>query len=412
MGNNKFLGVLLLSAFWVLFSAFLHTRASFFSMINYRAEGQEVANNYISETYLQKTVELHESHPTFARRPLTTTLIRALDAHTTLSLGQSFVLLQFLLLFLCGPVLYYLARLFHPSEIGPWLSVLLFYTSFSIVFAFFPSLYTYDEPLQYLLLLLALVFWRKQQWVFFALLFSLALLARESALLLLPGMALWMLPEYWRSSNFWKRENIAAGAAIIFPVVFYASYWYWWNTTVEWTAAEEQELASRWQLVYYNFQNSQFAIESFCSLLLGWGLPTFVFFFMAKKMVFTKLEKAWLKAFLLSLCLNSLLVFLATKARETRLFTLPLLLLWPLAGRQLGLLLQHWRSKTFPGPRSRNIFIGLLLVLLFLALMIALHLYRPTGLDASQNWHKPYFFLLLSFIFSGVLFRFWPEREK
>ncbi len=412
MGDNKFLGLVLMSAFWVVLSAFLHTRSTSFSMINYRAEGVEVANNFISESYLKSTVELHESHPSFARRPLSTRLLRTLDHYTALSLGQAFVGLQFFLLFLCGPLLYYLARLCHQSENDAWLSVALFYSSFSILFAFFPSLYTYDEPLQFLLLLLALVFWQKKKWASFAGVFTLALVTRETALLLLPGMALWMLPERLGSKAFWNWKNTAALVALVIPVLAYGLYWYWWNATTEWTPAEVQELASRWQLIAYNFQNSQFAIESVCSMLLGWGVPTFTLFYIAKKIDFTETEKAWSKAFLLSLFLNSLLVFVATKARETRLFALPLLLLWPLAGRQLRLLISGWRTRRFSSPLSRNSFIVVILLLLFLALMIPLHLYRPTGLDASQNWHKPYFFLLLSFIFLASIFYFWPERGE
>ncbi len=404
---KQVLGVSLWSTFWVLLSFGLHSHSSAFSMLNYRAEGAEVPNFYLAEPYLGDIIDYHQSHPSFARRPLTTSLVKGLAEYSPLSLAEAFVWLNLGLFLLCGPLLYYLARTQKQSHRGAMLGVTIFYSSFSVLFAFFPSNYTYDEPLQYCLLLLAFLAWHRKAFALFVLAFTGSLIARETGLLLLPGMALFVLP-LLRDTKGNQWLEMRQWAYLLLPTVFYAGYLWWWHQHSGWVSPMEEAPASRWTLVKYNFQNFQFTTESLCSMLMGWGLPTFIaWWYWRRNRLMKKGEKAWLAAFAMTLLLNSLLVLVATKARETRLFALPLILLWPLVGDQLAWLLGHWRRSV---QYLRNNWRNFALALVGLAILlypIAFHLYWPTGLDVNQNWHQVYFFSLLSAIASISCYQFW-----
>jgi len=84
-----------------------------------------------------------------------------------------------------------------------------------------------------------------------------------------------------------------------------------------------------------------------------------------------------------SLIINTLMVLLMAKARETRLFALPLLLVWPL----LGLRRYEWPTTTKP-IRPIN---WLLLVLgLAGTLHLAWNLYQSTVGPNTANFFREY----------------------
>ncbi len=103
-------------------------------------------------------VEGHEQLGAFARRPLTSWRIRVVE-ELGVSLYWAFVLVEFSLMFLSTILVGRAAAAFGltPSErlwgIGAYLS------SFTILFSFYSPNYSYDEPLQYCFIFLALSAW-------------------------------------------------------------------------------------------------------------------------------------------------------------------------------------------------------------------------------------------------------------
>src|SRR5690606_1789450 len=65
-----------------------------------------------------------------------------------------------------------------------------YFLTFSIVFAFFPPIFTYDEPLQYCFLFLGILALIHDKWVYYCIFFFFAMVARESSAFLLPGFIL------------------------------------------------------------------------------------------------------------------------------------------------------------------------------------------------------------------------------
>lgn len=78
------------------------------------------------------------------------------------------------------------------EDAGAWRAQVFFHLLPTVLFAFFPPMYTYDEPLQYILLFLALIEFANRRRLLFMFWFSLAMLARETSAILLPSLA-WMV---------------------------------------------------------------------------------------------------------------------------------------------------------------------------------------------------------------------------
>ena len=93
---------LLTALFCIAFSLFFHFSESSDSMLNDKSWK-------ISEDYLNLTLKIHQSDITFARRPLTNWGIIGLSKVSGLSIGLSFIVLNYLAYFLSGILLYLLS---------------------------------------------------------------------------------------------------------------------------------------------------------------------------------------------------------------------------------------------------------------------------------------------------------------
>ncbi|WP_116541678.1 hypothetical protein [Pontibacter virosus] len=377
-------------------------------MINLKAAGAGIEKPFISDEYLTRVITYHKEHPAFAKRPLTTYLTEQLSHNTTLSIGESFTLINFFLLFLCGLAIYYCAILIGSCTSEALLSVALYYLSFSTLFAFFPPIYSYDEPLQYLLIYLGLMAALRNKWTLYILMFSLAIIARESTLILLPGLALLTVHTPALSVAFFKKVAI-----LLIPAVVYVIYLYFFITLNEIGAASKQDFQERLKHFYGNFRDLKFAIESVASFFLASGLQTYLLYSYASRKSLSPIEKKYVKAFVFTLLINTVIVILTTYVRETRLFALPLIFLFPLMGRIVLRELNYIRWKLSVITRRELIkYLPLFLILSAVCITVTYKYYFQTIGSQAENLFNEYTAIVLLVTIVHFLLRFVLKPEK
>ena len=91
-------------------------------------------------------------------------------------------------------------------------------------------IYSYDDPLQYLLILGSLVFLMERKWIAFLILFFFSLLVRESGLILLPGI-LWILID--KERPILKASNFKVLRALLLPVIGYFIFAAWFSNYLD-----------------------------------------------------------------------------------------------------------------------------------------------------------------------------------
>ena len=385
----------------------LHVLPSWNSMINFKGGVYNPAKEKLANDYLQAVVAYHKEEPAFARRPFTSWMIEAVHYGIGLSWGESFTGVNFLLLFLTGWLVYYLALLYKSGEGAALLSLLLFYLSASVLFAFFPTNYSYDEPLQYFFLLLTLIHVERKRWLWAGLFFTGALIARENSLLLYPAFVLFLLPGAKQRFSYKSKAFLKQLGLSTIPIFLYLIFVFLYSSYHDLFNLSQEGVAERFSVFRYNFQNRQYAVESLVSgfLVLGW--PLYLLFYTDKNSL-TDREKRLIPAVVLSVVLNTIVVLLMTKARELRLFALPLIFLWPLLGKCFLSSVKRM-SLTFLKREHLLRIIGtisVLLVLLVLVYLLAYNWYLPTGTHPEDHGLRFYLWFSSSFVLVHGAFRF------
>ncbi len=318
-------------AFMVALSLGIHLAPQLNSQLSMSNEEWNPEERLVSDDYMAYLVEVHRSvEPAFAKRPVTTGILDALAA-TDMPLTWAFILIGFGLVLIAGVLVRYCALSAGLSIEDAWRAQVIFHLLPTIFFLYFAPIYSYDEPLQYVLLLLALRAFLTKRFLLFTLLLSMAMLARETSLLLFPSFA-WLL---WNGANE-QQTTIKRWARIIMlaaPLTAYVIFLWLYLPHAGLVEDSGSDLAGRLQFFDENFKNGDMAGESLCFAFLALGLPCFLLARYALGEVCTPEHLRWIKAFLIALVLNTAVVFAATKAREARLFALPLLLVLPLLGR-------------------------------------------------------------------------------
>ncbi len=312
-----------------------------FSGINTMINGESF---WISNSDLIEVVELHKNHPVFYKRQLTTFFIEFFSKFFSIEIGYSFVLVNFTFFFICGPLLFYLSQqIIKNSKIG-LLSVLAFYLCFSNLFAFFIPVYTYDEPLQFCFMFLSLILFIKERIFWFILTFSLAIITRETAMILIPG--LFMLYVYESKIDFKGNfESIRVREktiALAVPILVYCFYVYFVMQESKDFESSRDYLLLRFSRMGYNFQNLDFIIETIGAIIIMYLIPIYFLFQSFKNPFFLSLKlNKFVKAFFLTLVINLIIVLLSARARELRLLVMPLFFLWPIFGFFMSQELKH-----------------------------------------------------------------------
>ncbi|MEA1787408.1 hypothetical protein U1E44_15005 [Arenibacter sp. GZD96] len=373
-----------------LFSLGLHMSPFSDSMLNQN-------NTRVSNGYLTYTVNYHKELPAFSRRPLTTFLIESTSEFTGLPIGKSFILVNYLLFFGSGILLFILSMTVTRHYWHSVLNIVGYFLGFSILFAFFSPIYTYDEPLQYTLIFLGMWAYFKKKWTLYVVSFTFAAVARETSLLLLPALLL-----FFNNGGMYARNPAALNTfkrylIILMPFAFYALYLGYFVSTSSDIFIEQGELLSRFSCFQENFGTTKNAVESLISLVLGLGLYLYLLWFVLKDNRLSVLHVKFIHSFLFVFVINSLVVMVLTFARETRLFALPLFFLWPLAStlflKELGILLSY---KLYYPCFKKWPYFFLFLFLTFINYILSFKIYQSYyDSNGDSHFFNEYLFVLL-----------------
>jgi hypothetical protein len=320
-------------ALFTLGTLVLHLLPGFSSMFTLDVGDYDPRPHFIAENYLEANVELHRTEPAFARRPLTTWFIDGVVHSTRAPVAHVFIGVQIALLFLSGLMLLRLTSALGLSRTASLWSLVSYHLCFPVLCAWFPPIYSYDEGLQYTALFLALAELHRRRWAGFAIAFTIAMCVRESSLLLLPGIGLFLSDGAWRPRTWLTRNGAMRLAALLLPVVAFVAFARWIVLHLALANATGADLAARFSYFEHNFASAGMTWETFIYLYLVFGIP-----FALLLTTRGNGPRSWERAFLVSLVLNTVVVLVCTKAREARLFMLPLVLLWPWMGERLATL--------------------------------------------------------------------------
>lgn len=293
-------------------------------------------NTRISHGFLKSQIDYHQEIAPFARRPLTSFLIESVSGHFGLRPGHAFILINFILLFLSGLLLFKLSKTLDASIEQALYNICVYFLSFSVLFAFFPPVFSYDEPLQYCFILLAWIAFVQKKWHWYVPFFTLALISRETSMLLLPALQFFMPGLRKFKLRLLSKEHLTLCITILLPLCFYGIYLALFIYTQDLLKATQIEMASRYSCFLENFESAKNTVETWTSLFLA--LAPFLYLVavqMGKKKTLAS-QKKWVAAFLLTVIINTPIVILTAFARETRLFALPLFFIWPVFFQLFG----------------------------------------------------------------------------
>lgn len=394
------IGILFRGILLTLLSILLHLAPFNTSMLT-MDYGSGEPDGILGKAYISYAIEVHRNiEPAFAKRPLTTWSIEGLN---TLGLDEywAFVTHSFLFIFLCGCLVYGLAIKLGASVKEASVAQAIFHVLPTVMFAFFIPVYTYDEPLQYFFILLTLYGLLCRRSILAIVSLSLALIARETTIILFPALLMVGIQQF--GGQFRK----ALGKMFVMlgiPILLYAIFLFFYIPYRGLEDASSKDFASRLQFFNENFKNAEMAGESLSFLYLSIGLSIFLIATYAIRGDLSKVNRVLVRGFLLTMFLNTLVILLATKAREARLFFLPVLLISPLLGRawlrdlnRMGGMKGYFKIRAYwPG----------MLLFLFGASILVLfsdHVFRLSDGVGSRNLHHEYFLAQSLFILLNVL---------
>ena len=368
-------------------------------------------NTKLSHVFLASQIRYHQEFAPFARRPLTSLLIEGSSGIFGITLGESFVLVNLLLLFISGLLIYKISLRLRATKGQALFNQVAYFLTFSILFAFFPPVFSYDEPLQYCLIMLGILALIQDKWRYYVPLFLMATIARESTVFLIPGLAVIFsglsLKTINKATSLVKKKLFL----LFLPIPLYVIYLgiFIWASGI-WHETSEVA-ANRLSCYFQNFGTFASAVESVVSFFLVFG-PSLYFLYMGKKSwILSTLEKKYVRAFLLAVAINTPIVMAATLARETRLFALPLIFLWPLAGQLLGKELALLMKPGLYLDCIKNwrycLFLGVLCIINY---MVSFQLYVPS-FPSKDNFFNEYLFVLLLIISIHFLFHIYLSKN-
>lgn len=370
----------------------IHVNEKVNSMLNdFKAE--------IDQGYLKEVYEFHKTgQAAFMKRPITTFLIEKIHILFKIEIGTSFVLLNFSCLFLSSLLLFYLSKQLTKSTLKAYVNSLIFFLCFPIILMFFVPIYTYDEPLQLVFIFAALLAFFTQKNILFLCLFTMSVFVRESSLILIPALFVLKFPTVRLNTILSVlKTNIMQVIFLVSPAIIYFGAIKIYVSYFNIQQIEAQENAVRWICLFQNFESDKSVFESIAAFFLVLLIP--VYFLVTTK--FTALSstkyKGLVKAFIITLVVNTLIAYSMTKVREARILMLPLVFLWPIFSAvffsKLSLLISF---KSWIQLFKQPFLLVLLGGLLYASYELAFFNYKATIGFPKDHYFNHYFFSLFT----------------
>lgn len=334
---------------------------------------------------LEHTVRYHSEHHFFTGRKFTSEPVVWLSSVLSIRAGIVFIVYSFGFLSLIGGILWFASK--REKHLSGGMNVWSFFLSFPVLFLFFTPVYGYDEPVQWLFALSGILLLAYRKLVPAVLFFMLATLARESTLFLLPAF-LWMLS---RQYELRSRQLIVSALVILSGALLY-----------RWGTAETSHLSELYERGYHlaaNFESFDRTFESLFSMLCVLLIPIYV--------VVTPKRRNWslngvslYNPLVITLIVNTVLVFFTGYAREARLFALPWLFIWPVFSQLTSI---RMRSGSVKSKHSDWYWLlaAITLVGMYFAVSV---LYHPTIGSGGDGLFLIHFLISAAFVFVDAYF--------
>ncbi len=360
------------------------------TMINYTST--DASNRFqIEDEFINWAVNYHSTNLEFKKRQLTTFLIKIVSKSLNVRLSVAFCVVNFTFLLLSGMMLFYLSLLYKLSINEAIVSIVFFYLSFSVLFAYFIPIATYDEPIQYFMVIVSFFFLKRKKFFFFILSISIAVISRETTLLLFPSLFFFVLNDY-KSILKERKKLLLSFIYLGLPVIIYFFYVYWFYGQNQDIIVESSHILTEKFLTYKrNFQDTNYTLQSLLSLFSVVFLPLFIIYH-RRKIIPDYMKKAWILTFVI----NTTLIIIAVNAEESRVFYLPFLLILPLMGRLIKEMIKLKKSDLLAMLAPFNLFI--IITTVIGSWLIFTKLYELTDLNMNQNLYIEYNTLSVLFV--------------
>ena len=375
------------------------------TMLNYVDKANPNPQGYvITDGFLPWAVDYHKTLPDFKKRPLTTLFIDAFSLTLGLRVSHAFVLVNFLLTFGCGVLVYHLGRVASYSARASLTGAVLFLCSFSVLFAYFIPIATYDEPIQYLFIFGALIAHFTKRKILFITALALALIARESTMLILPGFVLLtqnLNPPFRLNKRTLFFETLLPISIALLAYFVYLTLFY--HLSPESQELSEDYLKRRFSIFERNFGGLGNTMRTGLSLFSVFFVPFVLMALRRTKAGNVHREANSLLAFWVTFVLNTTIVFIAVFAEEARVLALPLVFLYPAMGRWFEQLIPPWHAWPAVKLTAAVVLIALVLSAAFWCFLRAA--YQLTDLNMHNNLYEEYhalsFFILAVVVLAG-----------
>ncbi len=264
----------------------------------------------------QYKVSVHQRVHAFQVRPLTTSIVVALHDHAGVPFRTGFMVLQFMLFLLCGPVFWYFLRILGFSPAYSLAGMIIYLLTLPLFLAHFEPVHTWSDFWVYLFVPLSFTMAMRRRYVVALITIVLALMARETTFLFLP---VWFLFIYAGRD---RRYTLAAGLTLLAAALFVgARLWFFGRIT----APPEADFQ-------FNFENYLRGSDTIFSLIVSlgfvWVVGLWQVFHRARLPIrFYNLIR--FGAIFTAAGFVSSTILMA-RARETRLFVPPVIFLLPL----------------------------------------------------------------------------------
>lgn len=330
--------------------------------------------------YVEEVINAHRSGDDFSfrRRPLTTWCVDAIS-QAGFTPKIAFIAWSLMMFFISGVLVHRLALEFGSTVKQANSAQALFHLSPTVLFAWFDPMYTYDEPIQYAALLSGLLAMLLGRTLLSIIALTVALIAHETSLFLLPLFAIML--------------RHAPGRMLLMmatPAMLFVVFLFTYLPSQGLIQPSVEDTHNRLGTWAFNFSSPAMAAETVGYALMTLLLPVYLLTRYQKHAVGDTSIRLVMPGFWITLVLNTAVVLIAAKAREARVLALPLIIAWPWMGNAFAAELERlggWREllRFMRSPVS-------LLTFIAAAVLVGFAVYNgfvlSTGIPQDNPWHE------------------------